>query len=395
MDGYAGQILRINLTERKVGVIPTQKYEHWVGGHGMGSAIFWDLVKDKTIDGFDPANVVTLMTSPLSGTLVPAASGRTEVQGIGVQSYPIGWFTRSNFGGRFSSMLKSAGWDGIVLEGKANEPVWIDVRNEKVTIRNAGRLWGMDTWQTQQEIWGEVMKGQNFNGWMMPDPKKNDERTTQKPAVLTIGPAGENLSRLAILIHDASNAAGQGGFGAVWGSKNLKAISIIGTGGVKIHDPKALITARLWQKNNYAFKFKKLRAFTLFNWKNLKYYLSLQSFHSSPWPMVQWGMIKQRPDIGQRPQACVGCHSGCRARYEDGVGNEASCMATSFYWQADSIDIKRNASDLINKYGLNAAEMTWGLFYLELLKKRGLLNSADIPKCPLDISEIGSIGFLL
>ena len=68
----------------------------------MGSALFFDLVKDKTIDGFHPDNVVTLMTSPLCGTVVPGASGRTEVQGIGVQSYPIGWFTRSNLGGRFS-----------------------------------------------------------------------------------------------------------------------------------------------------------------------------------------------------------------------------------------------------------------------------------------------------
>ena len=100
MNGYAGKILRINLTNRKETTIPTSKYEQWIGGHGMGSAIFFDLVKDKIIDGFDPANVVTIMTSPLSGTLVPAASGRTEVQGIGVQSVPIGWFTRSNFGGQ-------------------------------------------------------------------------------------------------------------------------------------------------------------------------------------------------------------------------------------------------------------------------------------------------------
>ena len=139
MSGYAGKILRINLTERTTVIIPTKNYAQWVGGHGMGSAIFFDLVKDKRIDGFDPANVVTLMTSPLTGTLVPGASGRTEVQGIGVQSYPIGWFTRSNFGGRFSAMLKYAGWDGIVIEGKADRPVWVDIRNDQVAIRDAGR----------------------------------------------------------------------------------------------------------------------------------------------------------------------------------------------------------------------------------------------------------------
>ena len=89
MNGYAGKILKLNLRTRKTTTISTRKYEKWVGGHGMGSAIFFDLVKDKTIDGFDPANVVTLMTSPLSGTLTPAGAARTEIQGIGVQSIPI------------------------------------------------------------------------------------------------------------------------------------------------------------------------------------------------------------------------------------------------------------------------------------------------------------------
>ena len=129
MSGYTGKILNLNLTEPKISVIDTRAYETWGGGHGIGSAIFWDLVKDKDISGFDPNNLVTIMTSPLSGTMAPAASSRTEVQGIGVQSSPIEWFTRSNFGGRFAAMLKFAGWDGIVIQGKADKPVWVDIRN--------------------------------------------------------------------------------------------------------------------------------------------------------------------------------------------------------------------------------------------------------------------------
>ena len=97
-----------------------------------------------------------------------------------------------------------------------------------------------------------------YGDWINPAGDDGD-RTTQRPAVVTIGPAGENLSRLACLIHDASNAAGQGGFGAVLGSKNLKAISVIGTGQVKIHDPKALMETRLWQKKNYAFDLENLK----------------------------------------------------------------------------------------------------------------------------------------
>jgi aldehyde:ferredoxin oxidoreductase len=382
MNGYAGKILRLDLTERTVSTVSTSDYEGWGGGHGMGSAIFFDLVKDKTIDGFDPANVVTIMTSPLCGTLVPAAGGRTEVQGIGVQSYPIGWFTRSNFGGRFSAMLKYAGWDGIVIEGAADQPVWVDVRDEDVQIRDCAELslWGTDTWECQQTIWNHVVGDGAHGDWFGPRGQDGG-LTTQRPAVLTIGPAGENLSRVACLIHDASNAAGQGGFGAVFGSKNLKAISVIGTGQVEIYDPKRLLATRLQHKENYAFDLAGLKE----TWASFR-------FQSPPVPVALWA--KGRPRIDQRPQACMGCHSACRARYKDALGNEASCFTSVFYSGAESLDIQRGASDLINRYGLNAVDMCWGLQYILFLQQDGQLESADIPSCPLDFRAYGSEAFV-
>jgi len=382
MNGYAGKILRLDLTAGEVSTIPTSDYEQWGGGHGMGSAIFFDLVPDKTIDGFDPANVVTIMTSPLCGTLVPAAGGRTEVQGIGVQSYPIGWFTRSNFGGRFAAMLKYAGWDGIVIEGQADEPVWIDIRDGDVQIRDCAplSLWGTDTWDCQQSIWRYVVGDEGYGDWFEPQGQGGGH-TTQRPAVLAIGPAGENLSRVACLVHDASNAAGQGGFGAVWGSKNLKAVSVIGTGQVEIHDPKALLATRLWHKENYAFDLARLNQ----TWGTFE-------FQAPPSPVILWD--KGRPNIDQRPQACMGCHSGCRARYKDASGNEASCITTMFYSDAESLDVQRTASDLINRYGLNAVEMFWGLFYIGALAYEGLLWTGDIPECPLDWEAYGSEAFV-
>ncbi len=382
MNGYAGNILRINLTQRKETIIPTAKYEQWIGGHGMGSAIFFDLVQDKTIDGFDPANVVTIMTSPLSGTLVPGASGRTEVQGIGVQSVPIGWFTRSNFGGRFSSMLKFAGWDGIVIEGKADAPVWLDIRNARVKIRNCSTLslWGTDTWQCQEKIWQYVAGNREYGDWIEANGKEA-ERTTQRPAVLAIGPAGENLSRMACLIHDASNGSGQGGFGAVWGSKGLKAISVIGTGSIKVSNPKALMAARLWQKKHYAFDIE-----------NLKNTRMTVDFQSPPVPGVSWR--GGRPRIGQRPQACVGCHSGCRARFDDGLGNEATCFTTMVYSAARNQDVQRYTSDLLNRLGLNAAEIFWGEMYLRDLNLYGILGLNKEIDCPLMFSKYGSQAYI-
>ncbi|MFC1960947.1 aldehyde ferredoxin oxidoreductase N-terminal domain-containing protein [Chloroflexota bacterium] len=352
------------------------------GGHGMGSAIFFDLVADKTIDGFDSANVVTLMTSPLCGTLAAAASGRTEIQGIGVQSYPIGWFTRSNFGGRFAAMLKYAGWDGVVIEGKADAPVWIDIRDGGVQIRDCAELslWGTNTWECQQNIWDHVAGDERYGNWFEPNGSGSG-LTTQRPAVLATGPAGENLSRSACLVHDASNAAGQGGFGAVFGSKNLKAISVIGTGHVDINDPKMLLETRLWHKENYAFDLADLKTTT-----------SSYQFQDPPVPLTLW--TQGRPEIGQRPQACMGCHSGCRARYQDAKGNEASCFTSAFYRDASTLDIQRTASDLLNHYGLNAPEMIWGLRYILFLEQADLLGTGGIPDCPLDFNEYGSEEFV-
>ena len=347
----------------------------------MGSAIFFDLVKDKTIDGFNSANVVTLMTSPLSGTLAPAGAARTEVQAIGVQSLPFGWFTRSNFGGRFSAMLKYAGWDGIVIVGRADDHVWLDIRNDTVNIRNCSELslWGTDAWECQQKIFEYVSGEQTYGDWVTPTGKDGDQ-TTQRPAVLAIGPAGENLSRMACLIHDASNGAGQGGFGAVWGAKGLKAISVIGTGSIRIHNPKALMQTRLWQQKNYGF-----------NLDNLKRRFLSVDFQSPPVPGTMYRGGKPRG--GKRPQACVGCHSGCRGRYEDGLGNEATCFTSLFYLYGHTLNVQRQACDLLNKYGLNAAEMFWGELYLRDLNRSGILGPGRKIDCPLEFNNYGSLAF--
>ena len=379
MDGYAGKILRINLTDRKSSTIDTKEYEQWVGGHGMGSAIFWDLVKDKTISGFHPYNVVTIMTSPLSGTLVPGASARTEVQGISIQSSPIEWFTRSNFGGRFAPMLKYAGWDGIVIEGKADTPVWVDIRNGEVKIKDARHLWGLDTWKTQEEIWREV-SGRGFDAWVELD---SERRTTQRPAVLTIGPAGENLSRTACLIHDAGNASGQGGFGGIWGSKNLKAISVIGTGGIQITDSKGLMEARLWAQKKYSTDLNNLDASWYARFGRRK-------------PQIQsWA-----PPEGARLHACLGCHLGCNERTNTGHGNESTCIETSFYSFFDKAkhggrqtSAAYIAADLLQKYGINAFEAMQGLLYIWDLNKMGILGRWGKIKCDLDFSKLGETEF--
>jgi aldehyde:ferredoxin oxidoreductase len=396
MNGYTEEILRVNLTTRHIEVIRTEKYKPWVGGHGMGAAIFFDLVGDKIVemrDGFHPANIITIMTSPLTGTLVPACAGRIEVQGVGVQSDPIGWFTRSNFGGRFATMLKHAGWDGIVIEGSADAPVWLDIRDKKVVLRNCDELslWGQDAWDSQQTIWDYVAQGGHFRQWYDPGGAAGG-MTTQRPAVAAIGPAGENCCRTACIIHDASNASGQGGFGAIWGTKQLKAISVIGSGGVHVAHPEALLEARLWLQRNYGYKLGVSTA--------TEVELGVGGPPVPFLPYGDWSKKKpgeqpgDRPQEGQRPQACVGCHAGCHARFESGIGNEAGCLETMLCPDADSIDVQRHAADLLNRHGLNAWEAVYTLAYIRDLNKKGELGPGMAINSPLDFSDYGTLPFV-
>jgi len=375
MNGYTGKILRINLTNGSISTINTSKYEEWGGGHGMGSAIFWDLCDDKTIDGFDPKNVITIMTSPLNGTLVPSAGSRCEVQGIGTYPYPIGWYTRSNFGGRFSAMLKAAGWDGIVIEGKASDRTWINIVNEGVTLEDATALWGMDTWSAQQEIWRIVGNGTQYNDFWQLSGSRDTGRTTQRPAVLAIGPAGENLSRIASLVHDAGSGAGQGGFGGIFGAKNLKAISVIGTGSVEVADPQELMAARQWFVENHAY--------------NPDDPLRKAGGGMSGLAMGRSSMFIEP----NRINGCFSCPMPCRRRHRSGTYNDSQCVESYWYGAARSSDPKGmlKAVDVLQQLGINAYDVMMSNGYLMGLYGAGILGpGAQIDSAPLLMDQFGT-----
>ena len=327
--GYAGKILRVNLTTRQMSSIDSSKYEAYGAGYGAATAIFWDLcVAPGTWDlqdPFDPRNVVTLMTGPLSGTGIPFAA-RTNVSGLAPQSWPLPWYSRSNFGGSFATMLKLAGWDGVVVEGKADAPVYINIVDDKVSIEDAKALWGLSTWDTQEEIW----KAQSANPpvrYGMEWQKLGHNYTTQRPAIVTIGPAGENKTRIGSLVHGGGSGAGQGGYGSVFGSKNLKAICVIGTGSIKVADPKGLRDAREW--------------------------------FETTWPR------------GGAPAAngaamCFGCNRGCRKRNAVYGNDSEQCSESVWYnlpsppWPRTSMNDRFKAADIAQRYGINAYDIQCG-----------------------------------
>jgi aldehyde:ferredoxin oxidoreductase len=244
--GYAGKILSINLTKKTSTVIDTEKYREFGGGIGIGSAIFWDLAVapgDWDLkDAYDPRNVISLMSGPLAGMGIPGA-GRTSISAVSPETFPIHQFARTSMGGRFATMLKQAGWDGVVVQGKSDRPVWINIINDKVVIEDAQKLWGLNTYEAQSEITSMVGGRTRFGDEWHQIEK---EYTTARPQIVCIGPIGETRAKIAALIHGSGVSARIGGFGGVFGAKNLKAISVIGTGGVKAADPKAVVDARLW-----------------------------------------------------------------------------------------------------------------------------------------------------
>jgi aldehyde:ferredoxin oxidoreductase len=240
--GFGGKILLVDLTSKEITRLDTDQYAMYGGGHGTSTALFWEYSvapgKWNLDDAFNPNNMVFLMTGAVSGTGIPYAA-RTSVSGMSPQCYPIQWWCHSNFGGTFSMMLKLAGWDGVAVIGKADSPVYINIVDDKVTIEDAKDLWGMTTWKCQEEIWKRsgVRYGMD---WQILD----GGYTLQRPSIVTIGAAGENMTRVASLVHGGGSGAGQGGFGGVFGSKNLKAVAVVGSGSLKISDPKALVDAK-------------------------------------------------------------------------------------------------------------------------------------------------------
>jgi len=218
--GWIGKILRVNLTDQRMEEVDTMRYaKRFIGGRGVAAGIAWEELQPG-IDAFDPENKLIIMTGPLNGTLAPTSGGRITFAGIAPQAYPKPHYTRSNMGGYFGAELKYAGYDGLIVEGRASKPVYLWIKDGEAEIRDASKLWGLDTFTTQKKLIKEHGEGVQ---------------------TVCIGPAGENLVRIACVQHGIENAAGQGGFGAVMGSKNLKAITVKGSGGVPIAKPEEFI----------------------------------------------------------------------------------------------------------------------------------------------------------
>jgi len=218
-----GDILLVDLTNRKITKRPyTQELANqYIGCRGYNVALLWEMVPQGT-DPLSPENVLIFGTGPLTGTSAPS-SGRISIT---TKSPATNLYLKTNVGGAWGGEIRFAGYSYIVFTGKADQPVYLWIEDDKVEIRNAQHLWGKDVRATEHILQQETGYG---------DLK-----------VACIGPAGENLVRFAAIMCSNYNAAARGGAGAVMGSKNLKAIAVRGTQPVEVAEParfKELIDA--------------------------------------------------------------------------------------------------------------------------------------------------------
>ena len=220
VGGYAGKFLDIDLSNDKISETSFQQevLRRYLGGRGLAARILWDRLGSRweKVDPLGPENLFLALTGPVTGYFHGA---RICVTGKSPQSNGI---IGSTVSGEFPIELKCSGWDGVIVSGRAEEPVYILIDNDNVEIRSAKHIWGKDAKTTLKILTKEVREELD---------KRYARLGIQKePAVLYIGPAGENRVRVACVEQKWSHAAGYGGYGAVMGSKNLKAIAAKGTG---------------------------------------------------------------------------------------------------------------------------------------------------------------------
>lgn len=378
--GWVGKILRVDLTERKAVKIPTHNYvPQFLGGRGLGAKIYWDAVPPE-VGPFDPGNHLIFATGPLQGTLAPT-SGRFMVMGKAPQTGPVESYNRSGVGGHWAPELKWAGFDALVIHGKADKPVYLWIHDGKVEFKDAGHLWYLDTYQAQTEIW-----------------KSHGNKTR----ALVIGRAGETLGRIACILTDSGDASGQCGFGGVMGSKKLKAIAVQGSGAVRVAQPDKLTEITRTIHHLFARKpvgnnpFKPAETGFKYNIWGGKQRGALTLFYGELLDLCN------NPDSGytQIPDGCYACPVACRTRVKGpNITNGVAMCAQSFMYMESLLHnpekgyskLTWQAAKLADLYGINAYDLMAIIPWLGDCYRQGVLNEKETD---LPLSKIGGWEFI-
>jgi len=225
--GYKGKLLHIDLTREVSQSIPVPEEIplKYIGGRGLGAKLFWDLMSPEA-EPLQPENIFMVLTGPLNGTMAPCTGKHLIV----TKSPATGGWLEAYSSGLMAANMKFAGYDGLLITGKAERPVYVVIEDDKVDIRDAGHLWGKGTFETE---------------------KYAKETFHPDCGAICIGPAGENLVKFACVSSEYFRKAGRGGAGAVMGSKNLKLLAIRGSGSISCADLQSLYDLIVKHRERY------------------------------------------------------------------------------------------------------------------------------------------------
>lgn len=370
MFGYMGKVLRVDLTDEKISIedLPKDIAEKYIGGSGLAAKIIYNEMP-KDVGPFDPENLLIFATGPLTGTPTPS-SGRLSI----CARSPLGIWGESHAGGMFGPYLKKAGFDAIIIRGRAKRPTYLWIDDGKVEFRSAEKIWGKDVYETYEAI--------------------KEELKDRSIRIAAIGPAGERLVKFASIICDVGKA-GRAGMGAIMGSKNLKAIAVRGTKKIPVAKEEELREfakeVQIQMTKNPAGQ--SLRNFGTGGGMEAYYLLGnipIKNHSEGLWDEKKVEKIGGKmisKTILEKITPCCNCVIGCKRTVHVKEGKYACLRADSPEFETlcmlgsnllnDDLALIAKANDLCNRYGLDTISMGGVIAFAIEAYEKGIITKED------------------
>ena len=367
MYGYHNRFLYVDLTRQtwEVKSFSVEMLSQYIGGAGLGAKILFDST-DAATDPLGPDNLLCLMTGPITGTKITGTGRHSAV----FKSPLTGGWGEASVGGTWGRELKKAGYDGVVMTGRAPKPCYLWLYDNRVEFRDAAAVWGKDTYETDELLRKE---------------------THSQAVVSCIGPTGEKLALIAGIFTDGieGRTAARCGVGAVQGSKNLKAVVVRGTGMIPVFDAEGLDQSLKTFLPDFVGKTGGLKNFGTAG-------LVLGCEQTGDFPIKNWQLGKweegaakisgpvMKETINKKNYYCAGCVVGCGRHVRVDEGPFAPVWGGGPEYESlgliggscliDNLEAIAKANELCNRYGLDSIEVGNGIAMAMEAYEKGLLS---------------------
>lgn len=389
--GQYGIVLDVDLSAGTVNKLQISRddLKNFLGGRGLGMKILWDKIKKPGVDPYGPDNVMCFMPGPFSGLPIPSSS-RTCVICKSPRTSPVNrkyehasTVSYANMGGFFGPEVKFAGYDGIVVTGKAKSPVYIHIEDDKAEIKSAVQWWGMGT-----DAFDKLLIEQFGNDYQS----------------CYIGPCGENMVSYACVLNTAARAAGRGGVGAVMGSKNLKAIIVKGTGQPNVAKHKMYLD--LLEKTRTSFRVNNEGVIdwrtggttNALQWSSDNGTMAVRNYREGTFEEIEKiNTRSSREQIWKRDFACFSCQLACKksgfakgaygGMVHDGPEYETGTMLGANLLISDLAGLQKMIY-ICDDYGLDIITTGGVLGFLMEAKEKGMIDTAFLDGIDLKWGEV-------